>query len=118
VCFVSRSYLHCKWLTADELKKVDKRFGQKLKTFRKDNPTGTIQDKDEYFNPDYLNVHRVLCKSVTEVKGKAVTHYLVKWRGLPYKDSTWELEAAVDENKVSDREGNLWCCMPHPVLFF
>ena len=29
-----------------------------------------------------------------------VTHYLVKWRGLPYEDSTWELANDVDKGKI------------------
>ena len=29
-----------------------------------------------------------------------VTHYLVKWRALPYEDSTWELEQDVDKAKI------------------
>ena len=29
-----------------------------------------------------------------------VTHFLVKWRGLPYEDSTWELQQDVDPEKV------------------
>ena len=28
------------------------------------------------------------------------THYLVKWRSLPYEDATWELEEDVDPEKI------------------
>lgn len=31
---------------------------------------------------------------------KTVTHYLVKWRGLSYEDSTWELAEDIDQNKI------------------
>ncbi len=29
-----------------------------------------------------------------------VTHYLVKWRSLPYEDATWELEEDVDNDSI------------------
>ena len=58
--------------------------------------------EDEYFNQDYVEVDRVLEISVvTDLESEEpVTHYLVKWRGLPYEDSTWELEQDVDNAKV------------------
>ena len=45
---------------------------------------------------------RVLEESVTvdPSTNEEVTHYLVKWRGLPYEDSTWELQQDVDPEKV------------------
>ena len=60
------------------------------------------QMEEEYFNPDYVEVDRVLEKSVTvdPASDQEVVHYLVKWRGLPYEDSTWEIEADVDKTKV------------------
>ena len=29
-----------------------------------------------------------------------MTHYLVKWRSLPYEDATWELEEDVDSESI------------------
>lgn len=54
------------------------------------------------FNPDYVEVDRVLEVSVTTdpVSNEEITHFLVKWRGLPYEDSTWELQQDVDPEKV------------------
>ena len=59
-------------------------------------------DDDELFNPEYVEVDRVLEESITEdpSSGEDVTHYLVKWRGLAYEDSTWELQQDVDPEKV------------------
>ncbi|KAG9509780.1 Chromodomain-helicase-DNA-binding protein 7, partial [Fragariocoptes setiger] len=36
-----------------------------------------------------------------KLKRRTVRHYLVKWRGLPYEDSTWELEDDLDQNKIA-----------------
>ncbi len=36
----------------------------------------------------------------TEGNGEVVTHYLVKWRSLPYEDATWELEEDVDGESI------------------
>ena len=59
-------------------------------------------DEDELFNPDYVEVDRVLDMTAIKdpVSDEEVTHYLVKWRGLAYEDSTWELAADVDQSKV------------------
>ncbi|CAG0888582.1 unnamed protein product, partial [Darwinula stevensoni] len=78
------SYIHCEWKTEEELFKGDKRLDE------------------EPFNPDYVEVDRVL--DMSEYKdpaaGDVVKHYLVKWRALAYEDSTWELEEDVDPNKI------------------
>ena len=59
--------------------------------------------EDEPFNPDYIVVERVIDKAITEDPdnpGQMVTHYLVKWSGLPYEDATWEVPSDVDKEKV------------------
>ena len=59
---------------------------------------------EEYFNHDYVEVDRVLEKSVTvdPFSEEQTTHFLVKWRSLSYEESTWELEGDVDQAKVAD----------------
>ena len=58
-------------------------------------------DDGEYFNPDYVEVDRVLEMSVTEdPESGETTYYLVKWCALPYEDSTWELEQDVPRPKI------------------
>lgn len=58
--------------------------------------------EEEPFNPDYIEVDRVLDEAVTqdETSGEDVTHYLVKWCSLPYEDSTWELASDVLNSKI------------------
>ena len=67
-----------------------------------DDDDGGGDDDDDYFNPEYVEVDRVLQKSVTDDPdtGGEMTHFLVKWRGLPYEDATWELEQDVDKDKI------------------
>uniref|UniRef100_A0A3B1JQ50 Chromodomain helicase DNA binding protein 7 n=1 Tax=Astyanax mexicanus TaxID=7994 RepID=A0A3B1JQ50_ASTMX len=82
----------------EELEK-DKRIHQKIKRFK------AKQMDDEPFNPDYVEVDRVLDVSEsTDENGETVTLYLVKWCSLPYEDSTWELKADIDQSKIEDFE--------------
>jgi len=98
------SYLHCEWGSEKELSKKDKRVPMKIKRFKtKRDPVAILSElDDEPFNPDFVEVDRVLDQSscIDQVTGETVTHYLVKWRSLPYEDSTWELEVNVDEPKI------------------
>jgi chromodomain-helicase-DNA-binding protein 7 len=64
------------------------------------------QLEDEPFNPDYVEVDRVLdlVEQVDPATNKTIKHYLVKWRSLPYEDSTWELEEDIDPCKIQQYE--------------
>ncbi len=107
VKFKNFSYLHCQWLTEEELHRGDKRIASKIKRFKqKKEKSANMLDfcEEEAFNPEYVEVDRVLDVSehvdeVTKVKTK---HFLVKWRSLPYEDCTWELESDVDPIKIQD----------------
>ncbi|KAK2915525.1 chromodomain-helicase-DNA-binding protein 6 isoform X2 [Channa argus] len=102
------SYLHCKWATLEELEK-DPRIHQKIKRFR----TKQAQMKhlftepdEDLFNPDYVEVDRVLEVAVTTdtETGEEVTHYLVKWCSLSYEEATWELQEDLDPEKIKEFE--------------
>ncbi|KAM9859273.1 chromodomain-helicase-DNA-binding protein 6 [Aulostomus maculatus] len=102
------SYLHCKWATLEELEK-DPRIHQKIKRFR----TKRAQMKhlftepdEDLFNPDYVEVDRVLEVAVTTdtETGEEVTHYLVKWCSLSYEEATWELQEDLDPEKIKEFE--------------
>ena len=67
VKFKNFSYLHCQWLTEDELLRGDKRVSQKIKRYQqKKEKSANVLDfcDDEPFNPDYVEVDRVLDSSV------------------------------------------------------
>uniref|UniRef100_A0A8B9F0W3 Chromodomain helicase DNA binding protein 7 n=1 Tax=Amazona collaria TaxID=241587 RepID=A0A8B9F0W3_9PSIT len=98
----SSSYLHCQWASVEELDK-DKRIQQKIKRFKA--KQGQNKFLSELFNPDYVEVDRILDFSrSTDDNGEPVTHYLVKWCSLPYEDSTWELRQDIDQAKIEEFE--------------
>uniref|UniRef100_A0A669QRP8 Chromodomain helicase DNA binding protein 7 n=1 Tax=Phasianus colchicus TaxID=9054 RepID=A0A669QRP8_PHACC len=98
----SDSYLHCQWASVEELDK-DKRIQQKIKRFKA--KQGQNKFLSELFNPDYVEIDRILDFSrSTDDNGEPVTHYLVKWCSLPYEDSTWELKQDIDQAKIEEFE--------------
>uniref|UniRef100_A0A8C7CFK9 Chromodomain helicase DNA binding protein 9 n=1 Tax=Oncorhynchus kisutch TaxID=8019 RepID=A0A8C7CFK9_ONCKI len=102
------SYLHCEWAVEQQLEK-DKRIQQKIKRFKikQAQRAHFFADMEEDpFNPDYVEVDRVLEVSYCEDKdtGEQVVYYLVKWCSLPYEDSTWELKGDVDQSKIEEFE--------------
>ncbi|XP_017548689.1 chromodomain-helicase-DNA-binding protein 9 isoform X2 [Pygocentrus nattereri] len=108
VKYKNYSYLHCEWATEQQLVK-DKRIQQKIKRFKikQAQRAHFFADMEEDpFNPDYVEVDRVLEVSYCEDKdtGEPVVYYLVKWCSLPYEDSTWELKEDVDQSKIEEFE--------------
>uniref|UniRef100_A0A674AY00 Chromodomain helicase DNA binding protein 6 n=1 Tax=Salmo trutta TaxID=8032 RepID=A0A674AY00_SALTR len=98
------SYLHCKWATLEDLEK-DPRIHQKIKRFRtKQAQMKHIFPDEDLFNPDYIEVDRVLEVAITTdtETGEEVTHYLVKWCSLSYEEATWELQEDVDPGKIRE----------------
>lgn len=99
------SYLHCEWKTEEELYKGDKRIFSKIKRYKQKQAQQLnifeLLD-DEPFNPDYIEVERILDMSENEdpANNSVVKHYLVKWKSLQYEDSTWELEEDIDVDKI------------------
>ncbi|XP_009693029.1 PREDICTED: chromodomain-helicase-DNA-binding protein 8, partial [Cariama cristata] len=105
VKYKNYSYLHCEWATIDQLEK-DKRIHQKLKRFKTKmtQMRHFFHEDEEPFNPDYVEVDRILDEShsIDKDNGEPVIYYLVKWCSLPYEDSTWELKEDVDEGKIME----------------
>ncbi|XP_067128566.1 LOW QUALITY PROTEIN: chromodomain-helicase-DNA-binding protein 7-like [Centruroides vittatus] len=68
VKYKSLSYLHCEWKTQEELERNDKRVSQKIKRFKqkRENLSNFFDFlEEEAFNPDYVEVDRVLDVSET-----------------------------------------------------
>uniref|UniRef100_A0A665X937 Chromodomain helicase DNA binding protein 8 n=1 Tax=Echeneis naucrates TaxID=173247 RepID=A0A665X937_ECHNA len=105
VKYKNYSYLHCEWASLQQLEK-DKRIHQKIKRFKTKHAQmrHIFQEDEEPFNPDYVEVDRILdvSHSVDKDNGEPVIYYLVKWCSLPYEDATWELKEDVDEGKVEE----------------
>ena len=111
------SYLHCEWRTEEELVHGDKRFTQKMKRFhqKQEQAANVFEFPEEenemwtnLFNPDYVEVDRVLDKKehTEETTGKVTCKFLVKWKALSYEEGTWELEEDVDPKKIKLYEKN------------
>ena len=64
------------------------------------------QLEEDPFNPDYVEVDRVLdvAEHTDPNTGQTIKHYLVKWRSLQYEDSTWELQDDIDPAKIKQFE--------------
>ena len=64
-----------------------------------------LMEEDELFNPEYVEVDRVLGVSrfppAEDSDEPEAVYYLVKWRQLPYEDATWELEVDVDKTMIA-----------------
>ena len=62
VKYKNLSYFHCEWRTEEELEKGDRRIGQKIKRFRQKKDTLNMFDflDEEPYNPDYIEVDRIL----------------------------------------------------------
>uniref|UniRef100_A0A8C5B300 Chromodomain helicase DNA binding protein 6 n=1 Tax=Gadus morhua TaxID=8049 RepID=A0A8C5B300_GADMO len=106
--YTDTSYMHCKWATLDELEK-DPRIHQKIKRFRTKHAQMKhlfIEPDEDLFNPDYIEVDRILEVAVTTdtETGEEVTHYLVKWCSLSYEEATWELQEDLDASKIKEFE--------------
>jgi chromodomain-helicase-DNA-binding protein 7 len=120
VKYKSLSYLHCEWRSRDELFYSDKRIDQKIKRFKtkkqqtvnfyNDEWDGENEnynnDYDELFNPDYVEVDRILDyyeMPDPQKPGEFLKYYLVKWKALAYDESTWELEHDIKNIKKIER---------------
>ena len=82
VKFKNFSYLHCQWLTEQELTRGDKRINGKIKRFhQKRDKSGNVLDfcDEEPFNPDYVEVDRVLDASEHTDEQTKVSC----WSGVP-----------------------------------
>ncbi len=98
-----RSYLHCSWLSSEILVQIQTgrraltKWTKKIENFEFENFAGDGDAEPEnenegetkkYFNPDYLLVDRILAH---EVSTDGREEFLVKWVGLGYDETSWEI---------------------------
>lgn len=105
VKFKSYSYLHCDWKTCEELEMIDKRIKQKITRYKQKKEQSYMDDEDEPFDPNYTEVDRVLDEKLFpdgDDLSKTKPYFLCKWSGLPYDESTWEVEEDCDAKKIEE----------------
>ncbi|KAJ3446430.1 kismet isoform c [Anaeramoeba flamelloides] len=129
VKFKGESYLHLKWVPESFI--LEQTSGkQRLNRFNnKVWPEMTEENKKIPFDPNFVEVERIIdwddpeCQNVAddgdelsekeseteEQKSERINNrknrrsYYVKWKGLPYTESTWELEKDIDDDeKIMD----------------
>lgn len=139
------SYLHCSWESLEVLLEIDafnnkqriKRFHEKEHHHhhqQKPFEEGAEESEMEYFNPEYLEVHRVLAdRTETSIPADPAfpdapvddgVRYLVKWRILPYTDATWERACDLKDDVAIERYNKYkvvppkesWEPLPRPTL--
>lgn len=111
-----KSYLHCSWERAEDVELIDEQGKIKIVKFNINSPESDPRFYSsffEYFDPEMCSVQRVLAcgrastfishiesmeKFIDSIVNRSdnpsdienSTLYLVKWKGLPYTEATWE----------------------------
>uniref|UniRef100_K3X6C6 Chromodomain-helicase-DNA-binding protein 6 n=1 Tax=Globisporangium ultimum (strain ATCC 200006 / CBS 805.95 / DAOM BR144) TaxID=431595 RepID=K3X6C6_GLOUD len=142
------SYLHCSWESLEVLLEIDPNNKQRIKRFHEKEQhhsqhhhqqkpflEGGDEDNEmEYFNPEYMEIHRVLADrketpmppdpSTPDAPLDDGVRYLVKWRILPYTDATWERACDLKDDIAIQRYKKFlevppkeeWEPLPRPTL--
>ncbi|RHY28112.1 hypothetical protein DYB32_006249 [Aphanomyces invadans] len=98
------SYLHVTWETEAALVEYEKNAKGKIQRFLDRSAKQLLMEEsqgDEYFNPEFCTVDRILTIQPTDVpdgKGGFQMEYYVKWKALPYDECTWEQEVDVHDD--------------------
>jgi superfamily II DNA or RNA helicase len=92
------SYVHAEWVAQDFVEQG--RMGKtRIQRFLGNQPE---LDPEDPVDPEWTEIDRILADHTTE-DGKR--YFLVKWSGLPYSESTWEIPSEVqDDTKIKEWE--------------
>ncbi|OQR85660.1 chromodomain protein [Achlya hypogyna] len=82
------SYLHVCWQSEKELVEYEKNAKGKIQRFLEKRAQSVLAG-DEYFNPEFCTVDRVLAIQESQDIPNAL-EYFVKWKALGYEACTWE----------------------------
>ncbi|KAK2452874.1 protein CHROMATIN REMODELING [Trifolium repens] len=102
------SYMHCKWVLEEEFLKAFK-YNPGLKTkvnnFHRQLTTDKKLGEDFVaIRPEWTMVDRIIaCRGDGDER-----EYLVKWKELPYDESTWELESDISTFQAEIERFNLF----------
>ncbi len=109
------SYLHCSWVAEAEL--VQRKGGKTrvLKFNTQFERAGPLQLEDGVFNPDFVEVDRVLDHRQSGGSGGA-DEYLIKWQSLGYEHATWEKASDVNDDSAIER-WRRWSTYPGAAKF-
>lgn len=95
------SYIHCSWEQYSKLEELEKtRFIKKLNRFLVlERSEQNNYFEDTIFDPMYITAEKILTKISRDVftrEGEQrMVQYYIKWEGLSYDYSTWEMESDV-----------------------
>lgn len=129
------SYMHSSWEQEETLINLDPIINKgKIRRFHEKAPQQlfiTAEDDDGYFNPEYLEVHRIIAeKKETPINEDGETvrddgiRYYIKWVSLPYSEATWERACDIIDDGAIKRfrlantvpQKHEWKPLPHPQL--
>ena len=112
------SHLHCQWVPESEIAHAKIQLRNYWKRIEEKKRLGLEDaEEEEFFDERFIQVDRILATKKEMVKNEEgveseKTYYLIKWVGLPYTDSTWELSESInDDSKLQEFNRNN---MPRP----
>ncbi|OHT03566.1 hypothetical protein TRFO_29068 [Tritrichomonas foetus] len=135
VKFKNESYVHCRWMTREEIEDPTYHNGQKMlkkwknekkKYFYLEGAEESVNNlqvlssqRDDIINPEYFEVNRVIAKQIDEETMR--TKYLVLWSAASKNEEeySWEFEEDIDNeaalNAFLKRERHYYDVIQQPV---
>lgn len=109
VKFTDKSYIHCRWMTEEDLL-ISHGGEMALSRYRKKRQRVDLTNSlsvprllsfgENAVDPLWFQVDRVIDKNA----GPSGLAYLVKWKGMEYRDVSWELERDIPKDAIDAYE--------------